>query len=269
MKKILGVFLLVSMLLLTGQSFAFAQKGGHFKGLHNGARGAVDPFLLSSLNLSGEQKAALWDVFFDAKRGPDGKGRMRLAGRIVEETLNEKPVDEKTKILLRERIEEQLMARYRQLSKVYSILKPEQRLMFKAKFKERFGEPRGAKMRLKVKRFEQGNGKVEHFFFMSKLNLTPAQQAKVKVIMKEAANKVRVNQDNLHDCFAKMFHLVWKDEPDWKELRMESKVVSEKIVDNIITWQKAFIKVQRELTPEQKRQLMEHFRGRNILNMWE
>ena len=38
---------------------------------------------------------------------------------------------------------------------------------------------------------------------------------------------------------------------------MESKVVSEKIVDNIITWQKAFIKVQRELTPEQKKRIKE------------
>ena len=269
MKKILGIFLLVSMLLLTGQSFAFAQKGGHFRGLPNCAEGAMNPFLLSSLNLSGEQKAALWDVLFDTKRVPRWKSRGKLASKIVGQTLLEKPVDEKTKVLLKERIEEQLMARYRQLAKVYSILKPEQRAMFKVKFEKHFGEPGRAKMRLKVKHFEQGNDKVEHFFLMSKLNLTPAQQAKVKVIMKEAADKVRMNRVNLHDRFAKMFHLIWKDKPDWKELRLESKVASREIADNIITWQRAFVKVQRELTPEQKSQLMEYFKDRDIFNMWE
>lgn len=264
MRKTVGVLLLISLLLLGSQSLAFAQKASHGKPFAGGPEGVMDPFILNSLNLTEEQKSALWDLLFDDKKV--SWGRENVMEDVLKLTIIDKPVDKKTASMIRERIEAHLLERYKKLHKVYSILTPNQRVMLKAKLDEGMNGPGWGNKKVKVKYLNNKNG-MEHFFFMSKLNLSPGQKDKIKVIVHETSEKVRMNRTNLRNRFDNMFRLVWKDKPDWHALRLESKTASKEMTENLLAWQKAILDIKKELTPRQKRELMDYFRGMNFFDL--
>jgi len=266
MRKTVGVLLLISMLLLSTQSLAFAQKAGRGKPFAGGPEGVMNPFILNSLNLTEEQKTALWDLLFDDKEVP--WGRENVMGDVLKLTVMDKPVDKKTASMIRERIEARLLERYKNLHKVYAILTPNQRVMLKAKLDEGMKGPGWGSKKVKMRYISNRNG-MEHFFFMSTLNLSPGQKDKIKTIVHEVSSKVQMNRINLRNRFDNMFRLVWKDKPDWNTLRLESKTASKEMTENLIAWQMAILDIKKELTPRQKKELMDHFRGMNFFDPWE
>jgi hypothetical protein len=48
---------------------------------------------------------------------------------------------------------------------------------------------------------------------------------------------------------------------------LESKTASKEMTENLLAWQKAILDIKKELTPRQKRELMDYFRGMNFFDL--
>lgn len=256
------------------------------------------PELLRSMDLTPEQKSALWDLFQENRGGRKNRDENGKVHEMMEKIHAGQDVGVGLRVDAEKEIAGRIMERQAEVAKLYGILTEEQRKTFEKTWEERgderqerFGERAGRRPRQVEgqqhrdygqgegqgqgnrpgKGRRDGDGEGRHSFtgrMADELELTEDQKAQIDGILedgREHRTDRREEARERRDEHREMFRLAWTAEPDMDKLQEAAEKTAAEQVQWMLQGGEAMKKVRSVLTPEQQKKLdscMEDHEGR-------
>lgn len=245
----------------------------------------ISPEVLGSLDLTQEQKADLWDLYQgkrNQRRSRDEDSKVRS---LMQKVHSGQTVDEDLKAAARSEISGRIMERQQDVTKLYRILTPEQRVKVESarearqeRRRERLekraecageGQHMGNGQGLKPgngqgERLRSGNirGRYEGAHFMGRmsdeLNLTDTQKVRISEIIQEHRGDRKDRREGFRETRGErreMMQMAWAEAPDQGKIREAADKLAADRVERMLQGGEMMKKIRGVLTEEQLEKL--------------